>query len=80
MDRCRTCKAQIRWAVTEQGYPIPLDAEPVGDGNLRLAGARFKGGTPRALIVPKAERAGLDGELYRTHFVTCPFADEHRKQ
>jgi hypothetical protein len=79
-DRCRTCKAPIRWAITDQGYPIPLDLEPVDDGNLRLAGARYKGGTPRALHVAPENRAEFAGELYRTHFVTCPYAEQHRQQ
>jgi hypothetical protein len=79
-DRCSSCKAPIRWAITDAGYPIPLDLEPAADGNLRLVGARFKGGTPRALVVAPANRAALAGELYKTHFVTCPYAEQHRQR
>ena len=77
---CRSCKAPIRWAVTEHGNPIPLDLEPADGGTIRLAGARAKGGTPRAVIVPEARRGELAGELYVAHFATCPYADQHRKR
>ena len=77
---CRSCKAPIRWAVTERGYAIPLDLEPVDGGNIRLAGARAKGGTPRAVIVAEDRRAEFAGELYISHFASCPYADQHRRR
>lgn len=79
-DRCRTCKAEIRWAVTEQGRPIPLDLEPVPDGNIRLAAAHALGGMARAIVVPEQRRGELAGELYRPHFASCPHADQHRRR
>lgn len=79
-DVCRSCKAPVRWAVTDSGTAIPLDAEPVDGGNIRLAGARVPGGTPRAVIVPDARRAEFAGELYVAHFATCPDAGQHRRR
>jgi hypothetical protein len=80
-DRCRSCKAPIRWAVTvEHNRPIPLDADPHPDGNIRLVAAHDRGGAPRAMVIAADAREQLAGELYRSHFATCPFADEHRRR
>jgi len=78
-DRCRTCKAEIKWAITDAGRLIPLDIEPQADGNIRLAAALVYGGTPRAIVIPADRRGELAGELYRPHFATCPHAGEHRR-
>jgi hypothetical protein len=32
---CSTCKAPILWAITSGGHPMPIDPDPVADGNLR---------------------------------------------
>ena len=81
-DRCRSCKAAIRWAVwSDSGRPVPLDLEPVENGNVGLAGARVPGGAPRAFVVPEVQRKRFRaGELYVAHFATCPYADEHRRR
>jgi hypothetical protein len=79
-DCCRSCKAPIRWAITENGRLMPLDLEPADDGNIRLAAALEPGGTPRCAVVPEAHRAALAGELYVPHFSTCPYAHEHRRR
>ena len=34
---CSSCKAPIRWAITEAGNLMPLDAEPNPRGEWRLA-------------------------------------------
>lgn len=71
MSRCRSCNAEIVWAITENGKRMPFDAEPaerptglfklVNDGPDVLA--RSVAGEP----------------VYLSHFVTCPNADEHRR-
>jgi hypothetical protein len=76
-ETCRTCKAPIRWAVTAAGHLMPLDVEPVADGNLRLD-RDIDGETPRVLAVPKRYRTA-DEPLYVAHFRTCPYADHHRR-
>lgn len=70
-DHCRTCRARIRWATTTGGVPIPLDHEPSATGNLRLDEHG------RASVVPAVDRDLYAGELYTTHFATCPYAEEH---
>jgi hypothetical protein len=55
---------------------MPINPEPAVKGNLRLD--RASDGAPRVVVVPPAQR--VDGEqLYLAHFVTCPFADQHRR-
>ena len=79
-DRCRSCKAPVRWAVTAAtGAAIPLDLEPRDDGNMALAEARVPGGAPIAVVIDEAQRARYAGSLYTAHFATCPDADEHRR-
>lgn len=69
MATCRSCGAPIRWENTVTGRKMPLDAEPVlevGRGVFSL--------NEDDLLVAEAARP-----LFRSHFATCPNADEHRK-
>jgi hypothetical protein len=64
-DVCRSCKQPVRWAVTAGGHPMPLDINPVVDGNLKLEHGNGNG-MPRVVVVPPAYRE--PGEwLYRAH-------------
>lgn len=69
MSVCRSCNASIRWERTAAGKPIPLDPEPVEDGNLAL---REDGRVVNAQGCPPGPR-------YVTHFASCPNASEHRR-
>lgn len=69
MSACRSCNAEIIWAVTEAGRRIPLDAEPVKSDELRGLFVLYDGPERVARTVPP---------VYRTHFATCPNADQHR--
>jgi hypothetical protein len=77
---CKKCKAPIRWAVTGNGSPIPLDPEPNPAGNVRLT-ERCCGSPPAAEVLGKARqvaaRAGRE-VLYMPHHATCEFADDFR--
>lgn len=74
--RCRTCRAPIMWAVSAKtGSRMPLDRDPVDNGNVVLDGNR-------ASYLSKADAAApnLLGEArYVSHFATCPQAQAHRK-
>ncbi len=74
---CSSCGASIVWAVTEKGKPIPIDAEPVAEGNVYLRGADDPRNPPVASMAFTKQPASAAGP-YVTHFVTCPNADEHR--
>lgn len=61
---CRSCGAEIVWAITKSGKRMPLDADPV---------------TGLGVFVFDNGYAVDPPPLRRSHFATCPNADEHRK-
>jgi hypothetical protein len=77
VSRCRSCDEEIVWALTEAGNRMPLDPDPVVDGNLYLEPVAYPGDDPYRV------RAVRDGDIpaHRrvSHFATCPDADQHRK-
>lgn len=71
MSTCRSCGAEIIWAVMGSGKRMPFDAEPVIP-------------SPTGLFVVITDDEGVHGlsqnnPLYRSHFATCPNAAEHRR-
>jgi hypothetical protein len=77
-SRCRSCRAPIIWAQTENGKQMPLDAEPYdGDDPRGLFVFRHVDQVVYAMAVtPDAFPAE---PVYRSHFATCPHAAEHRR-
>lgn len=67
--RCRTCSAPLVWATSEAGRPMPFDAQPTVGGTHTVVSGR-------ATFVPEAKRRG---QLYTSHFATCPQASQHRR-
>jgi hypothetical protein len=76
-DRCRTCKAPLRWAhLVRSGRPHPLDAEPSKRGNVRLVGD----GRAQLLTGPELIEARAAGAaLFVSHFATCPDRADWRR-
>jgi len=89
--RCRSCNAELIWATTEKGKPIPLDAEPVADGNIRL---EERSVSPEGVGEVSVQEIVLtavythpgEGSLFHTtsplyvsHFATCKDAKKWRK-
>lgn len=65
---CKSCGAEIIWAVTANGKRMPLDAKHSSGFTIEgIADARE--GTP--LIA--------SSRVYISHFATCPNAAEHRR-
>lgn len=64
MASCSTCGAEIIWATSERGRPMPLDAKP--EKRILL---EQNGKATIARVV----------DTYVSHFVTCPQRDEHRR-
>jgi hypothetical protein len=73
---CNSCKQEILWAKTENGRSMPIDPKPIGRGTLELT---VVNADYRVRVVPKEERK-FRGDLYRSHFASCPFAEKHRKE
>lgn len=73
----RGCTAQVIWATTANVRPMPVDVEPVADGNVLLS---WVNGTVRAEVIGARGQARLFGRTrYRSHFTSCPDADRFRK-
>lgn len=71
MSACRSCGAEILWAVTENGKRIPLDADP---SIVKTPGAfELRGDDPPLAIAARSRR------VFVSHFATCPHAAQHRK-
>ncbi len=70
---CRSCGVSIQWCVTEKGERIPMDELPHEDGNMVIVIENHES-------VARQHLPLLDADLprYRSHFATCPQADEHR--
>jgi hypothetical protein len=87
MSACRSCGAEIEWAETVNGKPIPVDKIPVEDGNILLS-MRWR--CPPVAVVQSAQQiAKLKSEafhtgqkhvLFKSHFATCPHAAKHRRR
>lgn len=73
LRRCRSCEAAIVWALTAEGRRMPVDAEPTPEGRLKLR--RREDGQ---LGVEVVEPRGF-GRRYRSHFATCPEANDWRR-
>ena len=76
IDACRSCGAKIIWTITAKGHRMPVDAERVNGGNIALA--PDPSGTPTSLVLHLQK--GQTTTAYRSHFVSCPPADQHRKR
>jgi hypothetical protein len=63
---CSTCQAQIIWAKTTKGRPMPLDLAKVAGGNIDL-------------VDGVAHVVKPDGSAkHVSHFATCPNSASHR--
>lgn len=74
---CRSCGSQIRMVPTNKGRWIPLNPDPDLGGNVRVVGGVATVLAGVTLLEAQADRRGA---LYRTHFSTCPTADQHRRR
>jgi hypothetical protein len=84
IDHCRSCKAEIVWAITERGKRMPVDKEPSTKGNIMLVW-RTNDEPPLAVYLTTEQIAAFDGSLQRhrlhlSHFVTCKEAAQWRKK
>lgn len=79
-DTCRSCQAPIIWVKTEKGKPMPLDAESGGDGANFIKLRVDPNGDKIVHFVKGRELETNTAPLYRSHFVSCPNRDEHRKK
>lgn len=77
MTTCRSCNAPIIWAPTSAGRKMPLDAEPVTDGNVKIT----EDGIAHVLSDHDLVVERMMGEpLFKSHFATCGQAGQWRRK
>lgn len=72
-SRCRSCGAPIIWATTGSGKAMPLDRDPVPDGNTLVHNGECVYLTPGL-----TETLTRDKPRYKSHFATCTSPAVHR--
>lgn len=82
-QRCRSCGAAIRWAHTANSRAMPLDAEPVADGNVVFTGRTVSNdrgvAAPEVRVESQPPMFDDGAPRFVAHFATCPNADQWRK-
>jgi hypothetical protein len=69
----------MRWCLVDGGMRrMPLDPEPTEDGNVYVL--RHDGGTPVVKVVATPDKIPEGFHRYKSHFATCPDADDWRKK
>ena len=72
---CKSCGRPIIFALTAKGRRMPLDADPVAGGNVLVT---QDGDDLHAAVVDPVSQP-VTRLLYRSHFVSCPNAAQHRR-
>lgn len=76
---CRSCHAPVRWVLTAHGKRMPIDPEPVSDGNVWID--HYEAGTPVVEVALSGDGVpAAAAERFQSHFVSCPQRDEWRKR
>lgn len=78
-SHCRSCRAEILWALTPLGKRMPVDAQPSETGNVHLDHAKSPP-TARVLSTMDLDRLPADTPRYTSHFATCPDHEWHRRK
>ena len=77
---CRSCEAEIVWALTERGKRQPFDVKPSEAGNYVLDDATDEEGRPVKLaryIGPSPDSLFEDPrERFVPHHATCPDSED----
>lgn len=75
MPNCKACDAEIRFAKTESGKTMPVDAASSTDGTLVLFHDEH-GALCVRMAIPPADQLR---PRHKAHFATCPQAGSFRK-
>lgn len=80
VTRCRACGAAIFFVATDKNENMPVDLDPAPDGNLSITEGIPK---PTAVVLTLGQASGMRAAgllTYKSHFATCPYADEFRRK
>ena len=70
--KCKSCGKEIFFARTVNNKIIPINAQPCDDGNIVIE-------NEVALVVREGIDLFEDRPKYKSHFVDCPQAAQHRR-
>jgi hypothetical protein len=76
-NECRSCGARIRWGLTPKGKAVPVDWEPVAEGNLVLE--VYETDLTVTVLPFRKGKHSEHGPRYVSHFATCPQAKAWRR-
>lgn len=78
--RCRSCRAALRWLVTDTGRWMPVNGQPDSAGNVEI---EWRGCAQVARVVGPSKDVEKVADLtlrYMPHHATCPAAGRHRSR
>ena len=75
MGTCRSCNRRITWLKTPGGKAMPVDEDPVPEGNVVVIGQMAKVCKNAAA----AEKACPGEPRYMPHWATCPDGPKWRR-
>jgi hypothetical protein len=67
---CKGCGDRIKWVSTTQGRAMPLDPDPVPNGNVVIV--RDGGGGLLAEYLRRTDTPAPGTPRYQSHFSSCP--------
>jgi hypothetical protein len=76
MDSCTACGKPIRWVITTGGKRLPLDVDPVADGNVVPVVIE---GQRRARVLTGTELPAQE-QAWQSHHRSCPHAADFRRR
>ncbi len=76
MAKCKSCGAEIIWAVSRSGKACPISAAEYPNGNVVLVPNSDPREPPFAMMVRRDQHPELIRRI--SHFADCPTADQHR--
>jgi hypothetical protein len=77
---CQSCGATIFWAVSVNNSRMPINAEPVEDGNVLVSMSRSDPENKKCIVLAHDATKPQGRRLFTSHFSTCPNARKHRKK
>lgn len=80
--QCQSCRSEIRWVLSANGKPMPIDAVPSPRGNLRVRDQLSEDGHAVVDVVSGAAREALRarGQAYLSHHATCPHGRQWQRR
>jgi hypothetical protein len=76
VGECRSCRRPVYWCVTGTGAAMPVDVEPVANGNIQL----HRNGERILAVYLTGDLTKVPGPRRVSHFATCKDAKNWRKR